>query len=107
MGEKVLLACGDGSIYEYIVPKLEECNYSETYLRNCKPCNKFTIKMMEFQKPKAEEMDLTYLLKHKNEERKEEEWEPAPIINATYFDTSCTKVLISSEGKYSGYLYVV
>lgn len=62
---------------------------------------------MEFQKPKAEEMDLTYLLKHKNEERKEEEWEPAPIINATYFDTGCTKVLISSEGKYTGYLYVV
>jgi hypothetical protein len=51
-------------------------------------------------------MDLTYLLKHKNEERKEEEWEPAPIINATYFDSSCTKVLFSSEGKYSGYLYI-
>jgi hypothetical protein len=31
-----------------VVPKVEECNYSETYLRECSPCNKFTIKMMEF-----------------------------------------------------------
>lgn len=53
-------------------------------------------------------MDLTYLLKHKNEERKEiEEWEPAPIMNATYYDNACSKVLITVEGKYLGYLYVV
>ena len=66
------------------------------------------MRMMEFQKPKAEEMDLTYLLKNRNEERKEaEEWEPAPIMNATYYDSACSKVLISVEGKYLGYLYLV
>lgn len=49
--------------------------------------------MMEFQKPKTEEMDLTFLLKHKNDDKKEfEEWEPAPIMNATYYDNSCSKV---------------
>ena len=53
-------------------------------------------------------MDLTYLLKHKNDEKKEiEEWEPAPILNCTYYDTSCTKMLISVEGKYLGWLYVI
>jgi len=53
-------------------------------------------------------MDLTFLLKFKNDEKKEiEEWEPAPIMNATYYDSACTKVLVSVEGKYLGYLYVV
>lgn len=64
--------------------------------------------MMEFQKPKAEEMDLTFLLKHKADDKKEmEEWPPAPIRSATYFDATCNKILISVEGSYQGYYYLV
>ncbi len=44
-------------------------------------------------------MDLTFLLKHKNDDKKEEiEWDSAPIMNCTYYDHACTKVLASVEG---------
>lgn len=53
-------------------------------------------------------MDLTFLLKHKNDDKKEfEEWEPAPIMNATYYDSSCNRVVITVEGKYLGWIYLV
>lgn len=34
------------------------------------------------------------------------EWDPAPILNATYF-TDDSKILIAVEGNYLGHLYVV
>lgn len=64
--------------------------------------------MMEFQKPKTEEMELEFLLKRKNDDKKEDvEWEPAAIMNATYYNNSCSQVLCSVEGKFLGYLYIV
>lgn len=63
---------------------------------------------MDSQKPKKEEMDLEFLLRrNKDEKIPEVEWEPAPIMNVAYFDNDCTKVLVSIEGKYLGYLYIV
>lgn len=35
------------------------------------------------------------------------EWEPAPILNAIYYDTECTKILCSVDGKYLGFYYIV
>ena len=51
--------------------------------------------MMEFQKPKTEEMELEFLLRrNKNEDKKEEvEWPPESIMNACYYDYSCSKVM--------------
>jgi len=64
--------------------------------------------MMEFQKPKTEEMELEFLLKRKNDDKKEDvEWEPAPIMNCTYYNNDCTQVLATVEGKYIGYLYII
>ncbi|KRX11116.1 WD40-repeat-containing domain [Pseudocohnilembus persalinus] len=107
LGEKLLFACQDGRIYENQVLKKEECDNSDTYLKEF-VTKSWEIKMMEFQKPKTEEMDLTFLLKHKNDDKKEiEEWGPAPIISATYYDASCNKIMISVAGKYKGYYYLV
>ncbi len=37
-----------------------------------------------------EEMDITFLLKKNKEEKKEDnEWEPFPILNLTYYDSDC------------------
>jgi len=53
-------------------------------------------------------MDLEFLLKrNKNEDKKDEEWEPAPILNASYFDNDCSKVICTVDGKYLGHLYIV
>ena len=41
---------------------------------------------MEFQKPKKDEMDIEFLLKKKQLDEKEEEWDPAGILCAIYFD---------------------
>ena len=34
------------------------------------------------------------------------EWDPAPILNATYY-TDSNKILVAVDGPYLGYLYVV
>jgi len=67
------------------------------------------MRMMEFQKPKTEELDIQQLLnRNKNEDKKEDvEWEPAAILNCCYFNQDCSQVLISSEGLYGEFFYVV
>lgn len=43
-------------------------------------------------------------------DEKEEEWEPAPILNAIYyndFSSQNEKVLASVDGRYLGYLYII
>lgn len=47
MAEKLLLACDDGFVRELTVPRKEDCDTSETYVRNFKE-RVFKIKMMEF-----------------------------------------------------------
>ena len=55
-----------------------------------------------------EEMDITFLLKKNKEEKKDDnEWEPLPILNLTYYDSECTKVLATVDGKYLGFLYLI
>lgn len=69
----------------------------------------FKIKMMESQKPKTEEMELEFLLRRsKNDDKKEEvEWPAEAIMNACYYDYSCTRVLATVQGKYLGLVYVI
>jgi hypothetical protein len=50
-GRKILLACKDGRLHEITVPKLAECDNSETYLRPFQ-ARSHLVKMMESQKPK-------------------------------------------------------
>jgi hypothetical protein len=69
------------------------------------------MKMMESQKPNKEDRELELLLMKTKGVAVDEmvvdiEWEPAPIINATYY-TDSSKILVSVEGNYLGYLYVV
>ena len=67
--------------------------------------------MMESQKPNKEDRELQLLLmKTKgvvvDTVIVDEEWDPAPILNATYY-TDNNRILCSVEGNFLGYLYVV
>ena len=35
------------------------------------------------------------------------EWDPAPILNAVYYDNECSKILCSVDGKFLGSYYIV
>lgn len=68
--------------------------------------------MMDSQKPNREELQLELMLKKTKGIQVDEsvldvEWQPAPIMNCIYYDTECTKILCSVDGKYLGYYYVV
>lgn len=70
--------------------------------------------MMEFQKPKVEDMDIDFFIKKKNappgqdqKDPKDEEWEPKPIQKTVYYDQDCRYALAAVEGQYAGYLYVM
>lgn len=52
-------------------------------------------------------MDLEILLKKKNIDEKEEEWEPAPILSVAYYDSSNMKIIATVDGRYLGYFYVI
>ncbi|EAS07768.2 WD repeat protein (macronuclear) [Tetrahymena thermophila SB210] len=108
MGEKLLLACDDGNIHEIMVPKKDQCDTSETYLKEFRS-RSYKIRMMESQKPKTEEMELEFLLRrNKNEDKKEEvEWDPESIMNVCYYDYSCTKILATVQGKFLGHIYII
>ena len=67
--------------------------------------------MMESQKPNKEDRELQLLLmKTKgvvvDTVIVDEEWDPAPILNATYY-TDNNRILCSVEGNFLGYLYIV
>lgn len=110
-GEKLLLACNDGRLHEVNIPKEKDCDNSETYLKSFES-RSFTIKMMESQKPNREELELELMLKKTkgievDESILDVQWEPAPILNAIYYDNQCSKVLCSVDGKYLGLYYIV
>ncbi len=111
LGEKLLVACNDGKLHEIDVPKMSECSFDQSYLHTPK-YRSFTIKMMDSQKPKREDLELELLLKKTkggavDEVIVDEEWSPEPILNATYYDSECTKILCSVEGKFLGQYYIV
>ena len=106
----MLVGCQDGKLHEIDAPKEKDCDFSQTYLKPFKH-RTFLMKMMESQKPNREERELELLLMKTKGVAVDnivldEEWEPAPILNATYY-TDSNRVLCSAEGKYMGYLYVV
>lgn len=37
----------------------------------------------------------------------DEEWDPAPIMNASYYGPDCNRVLCTVEGNYLGRIYIV
>ena len=109
---KILMACEDGRVREMVVPRKEECDYSESFLRDPESVTirSYTIKMMEFQKPKLDEYE-EFLLARKEgakaiKEKLEEEWEPAPILAVTYLDVEGKQFVCSVDGKYLGYYYI-
>lgn len=109
--KKVLLACKDGRLHEFMVPKPSDCDISETYLRPFQ-AKSHLVKMMESQKPKKEDLELELLLKRTkggnvDEKIVDEEWEPSAVLNAVYYDKECTKVLCCVDGKFLGLLYIV
>lgn len=111
LGEKLLVACNDGKLHEIDVPKMSECNFDQSYLHTPK-YRSLTIKMLESQKPKREDLELELLLKKTkggavDEVIVDEEWSPEPILNATYYDSECTKILCSVEGKFLGQYYIL
>lgn len=92
---------------EIEVPLESECDFTDTYLMNMK-CRKYTIKMMESQKPKKDQMSIEFLMKKKNmEEKLDVEWDPSPILNVIYYQQDEKRVLASVDGQYLGYLYVI
>lgn len=54
-------------------------------------------------------MELEFLLRrNKNDDKKEEvEWAPESIMNACYYDYSCTKVIATVAGKFLGWIYII
>lgn len=68
--------------------------------------------MLEEQKPNKEELELELLLKKTkgavvDEVVVDEEWDPAPIMNATYYGPDCNRVICTVEGNYLGRIYIV
>ena len=64
--------------------------------------------MMEFQKPKKDQMSIVkffiqeFLMKKKTDEKLDVEWEPEPILNVIYYQKDQKRVLASVDGKYLG-----
>jgi WD40 repeat protein len=114
---RLLLGCETGEVIEVEVPRAfragdEELrpedqgfDSTQTYLNEHVRTRTFTIRMMEFQKPKINENDLNFLLEDKVIE-KFVEWDPAPISALTYLDESKGEFICGVEGPYLGYLYI-
>jgi hypothetical protein len=55
-------------------------------------------------------MDIDFFIKKKNEkvsDPKKEEWEAVGINSAIYYDQDSKYCLVSVDGKFSGYLYIM
>jgi len=108
---RLLLACEDGQVIELTVPEKDECVTTETYLKDLSEIRlrSYTIRMMESQKPKHDEMEDLLLgwKDHKAlKEKQDEEWEPSPILSCTYVDAEGSQFICSVDGKFQGFYYV-
>jgi len=93
----LLVGCKNGHIIEIEAPKEDECDTSETYLRDDLRMKKTKIMMMEFQKPQKDEDDFLLGIEEKREEIIVE-WDPEPILSITYYNSDCLEFLISVDG---------
>lgn len=100
----LLLATESGQVIELEVPKLEDFDSTFTYLNESIKSRSFTIKMMEFQKPKIDENDINFLLDDKVVQQ-EVEWDPAPISSVAYLEEEKGEFICSVEGEYAGHYY--
>jgi hypothetical protein len=105
LSSHLLLSSTTGEVIELEVPKPENFDSKESYLNDQLKSRSFTIKMMEFQKPKIDENDIQFILEDKVVQEVVE-WEPAPISSAVYLNDDEGKFLCSVEGQYSGYYYI-
>lgn len=85
---------------------MKDCDFTDTYLMPMK-FRSYTIKMMESQKPKKDQMSIEFLMKKKTDEKLDVEWEPDSILNVIYYQKDQKRVLASVDGKYLGFLYVI
>lgn len=103
--DTLLLATDTGQVVELQVPKPEDFDSTLSYLNESLKSRSYTIKMMEFQKPKIDENDINFLLDDKVVQQVVE-WDPAPISSVAYLDEEAGKFICSVEGEYIGYYYV-
>lgn len=104
--DKLLLATQTGHVIEFVVPSIDDCDTSQTYLKDLAEIQSRTYKimMMEFQKPQIDEF-LEYQLRknpEKLKEKKEVEWDPAPIFAARYMNRAATQFVCSVDGDFLG-----
>lgn len=100
----LLVGCKSGSIFEIAAPIEEECDTSETYLREDLDKKESKIMMMEFQKPQKDEDDFLLGIEDKRDEV-EVEWDPEPILSISYYNSDCNEFIVAAEGPYAGYYY--
>lgn len=101
----LLLSCKSGNIIELEAPIFEECETSESFLREDLNFRKYTIKMMLSQKPKKDMHSMAFMMDEEVEEV-EVEWDPASIISCIYLDEEEDKFICSVEGNFLGKLYI-
>jgi hypothetical protein len=101
-----LVGCKDGSIVEIEAPKEEDCDTTETYLKEDLNVKRTFIKMMEFQKPQKDEDDFLLGIEDKRDDV-EVEWEPEAIMSMVYWDQDCNEFLVAVEGQFNGFYYVM
>ena len=103
--ETLLLATDTGQVIELQVPKPQDFDPTLSYLNENLKSKSYTIKMMEFQKPKIDENDINFLLDDKVVHQVVE-WDPAPISAVAYLDEEAGKFICAVEGEYVGYYYI-
>lgn len=101
----LLMSTQLGTVVELEVPRIEDCDFSETFLVKAPEMKSFTIMMMMSQKPKKDMSNkMAFLLDEKVEEV-EVEWDAAPITSAVYLDEEEGTFICSVEGLFAGKLY--
>ena len=121
---KVLITLDSGKIVELTKPLRENVDNHQTYIIEDLPRKEWTMKMMEFQMAKNQEKNEEEetrkrnlrlinpkeykLLKQKEDEEAEKEWEPDSIQKCCYLDYAdgTAQFAITVEGKYKGFLYI-
>jgi len=105
---KILVAFKSGQVHEIDVPSPEDCDTSETFIRDL-PKKVFTIKMMESQKPKEDD-SMDFLRARKNPTQVTDptaiEWDPEEIFAVDYMGMGEKDFVCTVAGKYLGYIYI-
>ena len=112
----LLVGCSNGVVYDVWRPRAEDIDNTETFLTDAVTIKQWKIKMMEFQMKKNQKKDEEEEEKKrrmrlrgelpKEEEEQEEDWDPEPILACNYLNDRTGRFIVSSQGLFSGYIYV-